>query len=181
MAESQPIRSPVSRECGSCRVCCVQLPIPAGVVAADAKPAKVACGCLCSAGCNVYANRPRLCADFQCAWLSGRSWPDAWRPDHSGLLCLRERVRGQPMAAVYEVLPDALHRARTSAILVELQRTTTIVVVIDSEGRRHGLMGWWSSDGPHARLPAPHFHLLRSSTAQPQWCDSAEAQRGIGI
>lgn len=121
------------RRCGSCTVCCVALPVPEGHLEMGSKPAGVPCTNLDSAGCRKYGTRPTACRNFFCAWLADRSWPGAWRPDRSGLLCLREELEsGLVGAAVYEVRPDALDSPESQAILQALYATTTIVVVIDT-------------------------------------------------
>ena len=135
---------PSPRACHACTACCVQLPIPAGHVGTDCKPAGVECPSMHDCGCGIYASRPTICRDFRCAWLADPSWPDAWRPDLSGLLCLREPIANEhPAAAVYELRPDALVVAPAVEILAELQRTTTAVVLIDCGKNRRRLPGYW--------------------------------------
>lgn len=133
---------PPHRTCLPCAACCVRLPIPAGAVGPEAKPAGVRCPRLGPAGCAAYAVRPGLCADFRCAWLADASWPEAWRPDCSGLLCLRERVGGSlPAAAVYELYPGALLRREGARIVEELRKSTAVLVTIDVRARRRRLVG----------------------------------------
>ncbi len=135
------------RACTPCTACCVELPIPAGAVSYDLKPPGAPCPHLCSTGCAAYSERPTMCRDFECAWLSDPSWPDGWRPDRCGLLCLREMLHDQvPAAAVYEIVPGALQKRKATWIIQELQRTTSIVVIVDQEGRRRGVLGHWRSE-----------------------------------
>ena len=54
------------RECGSCKACCIWMDVHS-----LEKPAGTACKYLCSAGCDIYEDRPGDCREFQCAWLSG--------------------------------------------------------------------------------------------------------------
>lgn len=156
------------RRCGSCAVCCTHLPIPAGQVSVEPKPAGVACAHLCPTGCAVYSRRPQMCADFRCAWLGDPSWPDRWRPDRCGLLCLREDVHGKtPMAAIYETEPQARRRPVAEAILAELVRTVAVVVMIDFRGRRLRISGDWRPHAQHAPVPAPHFLRRGKHSARP--------------
>lgn len=74
----------MKRECGSCHVCCVQVP-----VAAFEKPAGVPCHHLnviqpCGA-CGIYEQRPSECKVYTCAWLDGLL-SDELKPDATGLL-----------------------------------------------------------------------------------------------
>ncbi len=108
MIASHADKAQTSRACGGCSACCVVLPIPAGEVGPGPKAAGAPCPHLCVAGCAIYASRPALCAKFRCAWLADPSWPETWRPDRSGLLCLREKLEGGvPAAVVYEIVPGA--------------------------------------------------------------------------
>jgi hypothetical protein len=139
------------RVCIPCTVCCVRLPIPLGVVGPNPKPAGVPCPRLGGIGCEVYPQRPALCVDFHCAWLREPSWSEAWRPDRSGLLCLREEIEaGTAIAAVYEVRPGALEGPAAVEILAELKRTTAAVAVVDCQGHRRCLSGEQTvrPDGP---------------------------------
>ncbi len=130
------------RTCGACTACCVHLPIPAGHVGPGAKPAGVACSRLGSGGCRFYQSRPAACAGFHCAWLKEPLWPDRWRPDASGALCLLEWVGDEfYAAAVYEIEAGAFGRAETEEIIATLRETTALVVTIDRLQRRHALAG----------------------------------------
>ena len=136
------------RCCGACTACCTHLPIPAGVVSPAAKPAGILCPSASTGGCRVYSKRPQMCADFHCAWLSDAAWCEAWRPDRCGLLCLRADIgENVPAAALYEIRPLALKQPVAAEILAELQSTTIVVAVVDSEQRRHRLPGYWVSEG----------------------------------
>lgn len=126
-----------ARRCNACSVCCVALPIPEGHLAMGAKPAGVPCIHLVAHGCGQYENRPVACRNFSCAWLADRAWPDAWRPDQSGLLCLREELEpGLVGAAVYEIEPGALQSKTAEGILRALYSTATILVIVDGNGHR---------------------------------------------
>lgn len=75
----------MKRECGSCHVCCVQVP-----VAAFEKPAGVPCPQLnvlqpCGA-CGIYETRPSECKVYTCAWLDGLLLSEELKPDNSGIL-----------------------------------------------------------------------------------------------
>lgn len=92
----------LSRSCGTCTACCVELTILKTSLRDEArtpfeKPAGTPCGYLCQAeqgSCGVYETRPGVCRSFACAWLEGLGSPFQHRPDQVGLLFIR-RTRKQ--------------------------------------------------------------------------------------
>ena len=146
------------RACRPCSACCTHLPISAGAVGLRPKPAGTACPHVCATGCSIYPNRPKLCVDFCCVWLRDRSWAEAWRPDRSGLMCLREEIApGLPAAAVYEILPGALQGPAAAEIIAALKRTTVAVAVVDSQERCECLLGERRIHPAEPGPPKPHF------------------------
>lgn len=144
------------RRCGSCNACCVYLPIPAGEVSRGPKPAGTPCPRLRAGGCEIYAERPALCHSFSCAWLGDTNWPESWRPDRSGLLCLREAVdEGVVGGLIYEVVPAKLRSSFGRRIQRQMLRTCDAVVVVDSDGNRQLLAGERSAGRPHGPDEAP--------------------------
>jgi hypothetical protein len=75
-----PVRG---RNCGTCRSCCVQVPV---LLDDEHKPANTRCKHLCSRGCGIYDNRPRPCVAWSCMWLYDPSTAALRRPDHSGYI-----------------------------------------------------------------------------------------------
>ncbi len=91
--------------------------------------------------------RFELCRKFKCVWLADTSWHESWRPDLSGLLCLREWIDEQvPAAIVYELRDGAIGSPAAVEILAELCRTTVSVTVIGRDGSRQRLVGTWKPD-----------------------------------
>lgn len=126
-----------ARPCGSCTACCVWLPIPAGHVGAEEKPAGRKCPLLGVEGCSQYAARPTLCRDFRCSYLKNPDWPESWRPDRSSLLCLSEVLpSGSPGSAIYELAPGQLASPVAQAIVEALRRQSQFVVLISYDGQR---------------------------------------------
>lgn len=144
--------------CGDCHVCCIHLPIPAGEVSTTIKPPGAICPRLTREGCGNYDQRPATCRQFQCAWLVERTWPVAWRPERSGLLCLREDIdNGVSAALVYEIAPGALARPTTQPMLEQLRKSTAVVAVVDCQKQRKLLRGCqWVDEGTHG-VRRPHF------------------------
>jgi hypothetical protein len=93
-------------------------------------------------GCRGYRQRSTVCSEFRCTWLSDDSWPRHWRPDHSGLLCLREKIHdGRVAAVVYETAAGALESPNSKAIIEALRATTDIVVTVDGQQNRQRIDG----------------------------------------
>jgi hypothetical protein len=146
------------RACGACNACCTHLSIPAGDVGPGLKPAGVACLNVTPAGCRIYGRRPKTCVDFACAWLTDIGWPAEWRPDRSGLFCLRAEIEpGMPAAAVYEIRPNALQIPVAAEILTELKSTTMVIAIINAQQERKKLLGNWVASPAEPAVPAPHF------------------------
>ena len=147
-------------QCRPCSACCVWLPIPADVVGPGAKPAGISCPHLCKTGCKIYGQRPETCNNFACVWFVDESWPAAWRPDRSGLLCLREQIEGHSAAAVYEIRNDALQTPLATEMVNELRRTTAVFVLVDLHQRRRCLPGRRIDDAQQQIIPVPHSQRL---------------------
>jgi hypothetical protein len=149
---------PSARSCGECQACCIHLPIPAGHVCINKKPAGVACPQLADHGCGNYDDRPETCRQFRCAWFCETTWPAQWRPDRSGLLCLREEIDdGVPAAVAYEIELGAIERSTTAAILAQLQQSTAVIALLDMQRQRQVLRGnLWVDPAGHA-VRRPHF------------------------
>ena len=81
-------------------------------VAAIAKPAHVWCGHYRKgAGCGIYVDRPKACADFACYWLHAPNLDDRWRPDRAGFVLHRENDGQALVVEVDPASPDAWRRA----------------------------------------------------------------------
>ena len=74
----EPVRG---RQCGSCKLCCVLVPVE---LDDEKKPANTRCKHLCSKGCGIYERRPAPCRWWSCKWLFDASTADLRRPDHAG-------------------------------------------------------------------------------------------------
>lgn len=72
----------VSRECGTCALCCKLL----GIAALD-KPAGTWCAnCAPPHGCTIYDTRPQECRDFACVWLESKVLGEEWKPSRSKIV-----------------------------------------------------------------------------------------------
>ncbi len=104
------------------------------------------------------------CRNFRCAWLGDEDWPAAWRPNESGLLCLRETLDERvPAAVAYEVRLDALLTPVAAEIVAELLRTTAVLVIVTFNEQRVRIAGRWRCDAPESTLRKPHFASRRTN------------------
>ncbi|WP_313193548.1 hypothetical protein [Shinella zoogloeoides] len=74
------------RSCGTCTLCC-RLP---DIDLLD-KPANVWCRhCVAGEGCSIYADRPSVCRDFLCLWMTDEGLAEAWEPSRSHMMVYRQ-------------------------------------------------------------------------------------------
>ena len=74
------------RSCGTCTLCC-RLP---DIDLFD-KPANVWCRhCIEGKGCSIYADRPSVCQDFLCLWMTDETLGEAWEPSRSQMMIYRQ-------------------------------------------------------------------------------------------
>jgi uncharacterized protein len=120
------------KSCGSCTLCCSALEI-----VELKKPAGPKCGnCLASGGCAIYAERPGVCREFECLWLTERNLPPNMRPDRIGTLLMEDDDSGEYRAVCEPSRPLAWRAPRVFAHLVSVAKTGRIVVA------KAGLNAW---------------------------------------
>lgn len=89
-----------TNDCGECRACCKE-PITPPYPKADGSCQH----CSLAVGCNIYWQRPKVCNDFTCEWLSSQSRNDRMgvelRPDRCGAIFLNDSTTDDPL--VFEV------------------------------------------------------------------------------
>ncbi|MEO8895385.1 MAG: hypothetical protein ABI450_05840 [Rhizomicrobium sp.] len=79
-------RSPPSKSCGECNLCCTELPIETPELR---KKAQTPCSHLTAKGCGIYETRFPICRQFLCGWMLFPELDADWRPDRSGILILQ--------------------------------------------------------------------------------------------
>lgn len=171
------VTSPTRRRCQGCTACCVWLPIPAGHVSQQEKPARVACPWLKQNGCGIYPDRPIMCQQFACTWLKHLDWPEEWRPDRSGLLCLTESVFSTVSgSAVYELRPQRLSSEVGQEILKAVARLSNFVVCITVSGHRYHRPSYRWEPPSSPSVERPHFIEIWRKTLQGR---SAATQQAV--
>ena len=84
--------TPTTNDCGNCTVCCMALRI----IELDKEAGRYCKHCLPGKGCGIYATRPGICRSFLCGWRQVAQLGEAWRPDKSGVLMMRQEADTLP-------------------------------------------------------------------------------------
>jgi uncharacterized protein len=75
-----------ARACGSCTLCC-RLP---DIDHFD-KPADEWCRhCVAGKGCSIYQDRPAVCREFLCLWMTDGGLGGEWEPSRSHVMIYRQ-------------------------------------------------------------------------------------------
>ena len=120
------------KACGPCTMCCSALEIaeikkPAGPLCVNCRPA---------AGCAVYVDRPQVCRDFECQWLTRRDLSRRFRPDLAGVILMEDADSDEYRAVCSPEKPMAWRQPQIFAHLVAAAKSGRLVVA------KAGLMSW---------------------------------------
>jgi hypothetical protein len=126
--------APAARSCGECSLCCRVLRVDAigklgGEDCAHRSETR---------GCGIYAERPAVCRDYRCLWLSGGLRDDD-RPDRLGAVIDLARPGAGPILLIREALPGAFDRStRLQEIAAEFRGSVPVRItdtgnVLDSD------------------------------------------------
>jgi hypothetical protein len=75
-----------ARACGTCTLCC-RLP---DIDHFD-KPADEWCRhCVAGQGCSIYEDRPDVCREFLCLWMTDEALGHEWEPSQSHMMIYRQ-------------------------------------------------------------------------------------------
>ena len=80
------------RSCGSCSMCCY---LPSFEVGEWKKPENQWCRHCSGNSCNIYAERPELCQEFECMWLMCTILGDHWYPKKSKIIVTSPTKNGE--------------------------------------------------------------------------------------
>jgi hypothetical protein len=120
----------IGKSCGACTMCCSALEIddlkkPAGPLCVN-----------CDAGCRIYLDRPQVCRDFECEWLTSRTLPPHFRPDRIDVLLTEDGDLDEYRAVCPPSRPMAWREPRVFAHLVAMAKSGRKVVA------KAGLAAW---------------------------------------
>ena len=120
------------KSCGPCTMCCSALEI-----AELKKPAGPLCGdCRLGGGCAIYFDRPQVCRDFECEWLTRRDLARQFRPDLVGAILMEDADSDEYWAVCAPEKPMAWRSPRLFAHLVAVAKGGRTVVA------KAGLTSW---------------------------------------
>jgi len=120
------------KACGACTMCCSALEI-----AELKKPAGPLCGnCRAGGGCTIYSDRPQVCRDFECEWLTRRDLPRQLRPDLVGTILMEDADSAEYRAVCAPEKPMAWRHPLVFAHLLALAKSGRTVVA------KAGLISW---------------------------------------
>jgi hypothetical protein len=120
------------KSCGPCTMCCSALEI-----AELKKPAGKRCAdCTLGLGCAIYADRPQVCRDYECDWLTSRDLARWLRPDLVGAILMEDADSDEYWAVCLPEKPMAWRHPRVFAHLVAVAKSGRTVVA------KAGLMSW---------------------------------------
>ncbi len=92
------------------------------------KPAGPLCVNGGAGGCRIYAERPGVCRDFECEWLTNRKLPPHLRPDRIGVLFMEDGDVAEYRAVCSPSRPHAWRQPAVFAHLVAVAKTGRVVV-----------------------------------------------------
>lgn len=146
------------RKCGECTACCSRLKI----VELN-KDVNVDCQHLCGKSCGIYNQRPQVCQDFECIWLSGWLGGEAHRPDKLGVMFSIWKHHGEYVLHAWELWPKAFEDDKVKRILIEVGRNATFVAA-KYEGQM-ALVGTKSNNSQFRQvhgLSGTYFSILKN-------------------
>ena len=88
------------------------------------------------AGCAIYSNRPQVCRDFECDWLTRRDLPRQIRPDLVGTILMEDSDSGEYWAVCAPERPMAWRNPLVFARLVAAAKEGRTVVA------KAGVLSW---------------------------------------
>jgi uncharacterized protein len=120
------------KSCGTCVMCCKVLDIEE-----FNKPAGLLCSnCGIKGGCHIYASRPQVCRDYECLWLTERSYPPTLKPDRIGTLLMDDPDSDEYHAVCDPAKPHAWRQPIVMKHLISKAKEGRTVVA------KAGLMAW---------------------------------------
>jgi hypothetical protein len=101
------------------------------------KPAGPLCGhCRKAGGCTIYSERPQVCRDFECEWLTRRDLSRQLRPDLVGAILMEDSDGDEYRAVCAPEKPMAWRHPLVFAHLVAQAKSGRTVVA------KAGLLSW---------------------------------------
>ena len=110
------------RSCGSCSMCCY---LPSFEVGEWKKPKNKWCQHCSGHSCNIYADRPELCREFECMWLMCNMLDDHWYPKKSKIIVVTSSTGNGDSTLVFHVHDKYPLRWREEPYYSDIKRLAT--------------------------------------------------------
>jgi hypothetical protein len=120
------------KSCGACTMCCAVLEIDYF----KKPPGPLCVHCRVGGGCGIYAERPEVCRDFECEWLTRRNLSRQLRPDRVGTILMEDPDSEEYRAVCAPAKPMAWRHPMVFAHLVAMAKSGRTVVA------KAGLTSW---------------------------------------
>lgn len=151
--------TPPPRQCEGCTACCE------GWLSGEALGKRFfpgqPCHWMSCNGCTIYEDRPSLCTDFSCAWISNHFLPEWFKPTESNAI-----TRWQTWKDIDECTPE--------------DRGGVYLVVLETGGKiKHNCMTWLTNYASAGMLNVKYqlegrWHWMGSDSFT-QWCANGSA------
>ena len=124
----------MTRECGSCSLCCKVM----GIGELGKAPGRWCDHFVRGVGCGAYGSRPGECRTFGCEWLLFEGWGPEWKPEKSRFVMITEEAGKRLKLVIDPAFPDVWRKepyySRLKHISKEAVNGRRVMIVI---GARH--------------------------------------------
>jgi hypothetical protein len=121
-----------NHHCGTCTMCCKVL----GVTELEKPPQQWCTHCKIGQGCQVYADRPVSCVEFECVWLQRQDMPLELRPDKSRVVLMATMDGECIVALVDPTYAGAADKGMMAVALKGMGRRGLPVIIAEGDKRR---------------------------------------------
>jgi len=120
------------KACGACTMCCSALEI----VELKKLAGPLCKNCVAGSGCKIYADRPNVCREFECDWLTDRSLPATMSPYRTGVILMEADDEDEYRAVCAPEKPMAWLKPQVFKHLLAKAKSGRVVVA------KAGLSAW---------------------------------------
>lgn len=118
-------------ECGECTLCCLLLSIPW----MDSAEGELCQHCSPGIGCNIFADAPEKCKEFECLWKQSPVMGEDLRPDNCGIVFEAYHEEQTVVALVDGHKPDAWTKGEPKKLISMMLMDGYLVWILIGEER----------------------------------------------
>jgi len=131
----------MAKTCGECQLCCFILHVEA-----LKKQEWEQCEHQCKQGCAIYPNRPEICSNYRCLWLSDEFIPEEFRPDKIGCVVdIHDTLIG-PVVVCHQIKDGQWKETATFQYIAELAKRTGYWIYTTCKTKREAVFPKWAAD-----------------------------------